>query len=208
MGAGRVVAALAIVGGLGLISLGVAGLANAGPLAMTATAVPSAGAMLPAPTPPSGGPSPVGPAPTPAASPTAAAEQTLAPPSVAPSPTADPLAQVQALYARLVPAVRSADAGTLLALLHPATIERYGETACRATFSSLQDPAFDIVPRSVGSPGPWNWERDGRSTTIPDAWPIQVDLTSQGATSSTEVHVAPVGGELRWFTDCGTPIGG
>jgi hypothetical protein len=123
------------------------------------------------------------------------------------SSSPDRVAAVNALYARLIPAIRGKDVATLLALLHPATIERYGEAACRTYFGGLDDPTFNAVIRSVAPPAPWTWERDGRSTVIPDALAVQADLTANGTTSAQEIHVAPVSGELRWFTDCGTPIG-
>jgi hypothetical protein len=116
------------------------------------------------------------------------------------------VADVNALYAKLIPAIRGPDVPTLMALLHPATIERYGEAACRTYLGSLRDPTFNVVIRSVAAPAPWTWERDGRSTVIPDAWAVQADLTTNGTTSTQEIHVAPVAGELRWFTDCGTPL--
>ena len=199
MGSARIGAIVAIVIGAVLVSLGAAGLAGAGPLAPTSAAGPTA-----APTPTSG------PTPIPSSSPANPTASTPAPTPTAteaPSPTPDRLALVQALYARLVPAIRGPDVETLLALLHPATIERYGEPACRTYFAGLRDPTFDVVVRSVAPPAPWIWERDGRSTTIADAWAVQADLTANGSASSQEIHVAVVGGEVRWFTDCGTPLG-
>ncbi len=107
----------------------------------------------------------------------------------------------------LVPAIRSNDVATLRAKLHPATIERYGEAACRTYFTALNDPAFDVVVHDVRPPAAWDYVTDGRTTSIPDAWEVAADLTSQGKTEARALHVALVGGEIRWFTDCGTPLG-
>jgi hypothetical protein len=166
-----------------------------------------AGGSTPTPTVPEATP-----APTVAESTAPTAEPTAAPteaPSLAPTPmpTTEPTAQATAFYAVLVPAIRTADADTLSALLHPATVERYGEERCRAYLAGLDDPAFDVVVRAVQSPADWDYVTDDRSTTIPDAWTIEADLTSQGATQARELHLAPVDGELRWFTDCGEPLG-
>jgi hypothetical protein len=204
MSGARIGAIVAIVIGIVLTALGAAGLAGAGPLAPGAAVGPvtSAG-PTPGPTP---GP-PTAAASTPP-SPTGGPTFNLTPaPPTTPSQAPDRLALVRALYARIVPAIRGPDVATLLALLHPVTIERYGEATCRAYFSGLRDPTFDVVVQSVGPPAAWVWERDGRTTTIPDAWAVQAELTANGTTSSQEIHVAPIGGEARWFTDCGTPLG-
>jgi hypothetical protein len=192
--------------GIALVGAGAAGLAGVGPLAMTAAAHPSAPVTAASPSaPPAAGSSPSQPASL--AVPTASLVPTAAPTiAVTAAPTPDLVAAVGALYARLVPAIRANDVATLTALLHPATIERYGEAACRTYFAALRDPTFNVVVHSVAAPAPWIWDRDGRSTTIPDALAVQADLTANGTTSAQEIHVAPVGGELRWFTDCGTPL--
>jgi hypothetical protein len=150
--------------------------------------------------------SPAGGSAAPSPSATAAPAIATPTPTVAASSSPDRLAAVNALYARLIPAVRGPDVETLFSLLHPATIARYGEAGCRAYFANLRDPTFNVVVRSVAPPAPWNWERDDRSTLIADAWAIQADLTSGGTTAVMEIHVAPIAGELRWFTDCGTAV--
>jgi hypothetical protein len=142
--------------------------------------------------------------------PPAAATQTPAPtrtPSPTPPPTADPGSLVAEFYAVLVPAIRAADADTLVAILHPATLERYGEAACRTQLGGLDDPAFDVVVRGVRPLAAWDYTTDERTTTISGAWAVDADLTANGTTETRELHVALVDGEVRWFTDCGTPLG-
>jgi hypothetical protein len=41
---------------------------------------------------------------------------------------------------------------------------------------------------------------------VPDTVTVAVDLTRAGATSATEFHFAFVDGQVRWFSDCGTPL--
>lgn len=189
--------AILLVAGLGLIGVGAYGLTTADSTTPTADAgTPS----LPPPTQvtePSGTPTPVPPTETPTATPS---------PTPTPTPSPDAVAVARAFYATLVAGIRAADADRLIALLHPATLERYGQAACEANLGSLEDPAFDIVVSSVDAPADWAYVTDERTTTIPSAWTVHATFTSQGETSERELHVAMVDGELRWFTDCGTPL--
>jgi hypothetical protein len=191
-----------LVAGIALIAIGAIGMLGAGstsgaPSEGTASATPSSttvgsGAST---TPASAAPSPT---------PTATPDPTASP--VSPSPTPDAETLIVAFYEGLDPAIRAADADTLVPLLHPATIERYGEPACRTYLGGLADPTLDIVVESVAGPAPWDYVTDERTTTIPDTWTVQAKFTSQGETSDRELHVALVGGQVRWFTDCGTPL--
>ena len=107
----------------------------------------------------------------------------------------------------LIPAMREADAVTLVAILHPATIERYGLDACLAELGRLPDPTFDVVEvHGVSSPAPWDYTTDGVTTTIPDALAVDASMTAKGSTVATVLRLAIVGHEVRWFTDCGTPL--
>jgi hypothetical protein len=128
--------------------------------------------------------------------------------STAPRPAAtpDPFTRVAAFTSVLVPAMRDADAATLVAILHPATLERYGTDACLAELGRLNDPTFDIVVHGVRSPEPWAYRTDGLTTTIADALGVDASVTANGSTAATELHLAIVDGEVRWFTDCGTPL--
>jgi hypothetical protein len=96
--------------------------------------------------------------------------------------------------------------------LAPAVIERYGRAACEAQLGGqAPEPsrAFEIL--EIGPPAPWDYERDGLSTTIGDAIPARVRVTgptpSGDATTEAELHVQLVDGQVRWFSDCGTPLG-
>ena len=64
------------------------------------------------------------------------------PAAIAPGPasTPDSVTRVAAFTTVLIPAMREADAVTLVAILHPATIERYGLDACLEELGRLTDP--------------------------------------------------------------------
>jgi hypothetical protein len=143
-----------------------------------------------------------------AASPTPTRAPTSSP-SPTPEPTTDLVAEASAFYDALRLAIRTAEVEALLALVHPATVERYGEAACRAYFAGLADPTFDVVVHGVTAPLAWDYVTDERKTTIADAWTVDADLTANGTTTRRELHLAPdpADGDLRWFTDCGPPLG-
>lgn len=191
-----------LVAGIALIAIGAigmlgAGATNGGPSEAAVSAAPSAAASNSV-------------APTALASATSSPAPTATPVPTAspapPSPTPDAETLIVAFYEGLDPAIRAADADTLVPLLHPATIERYGEPACRTYLGGLADPTLDIEVESVAGPAPWGYITDDLTTTIPDTWTVEAVFTSQGATSDRELHVALVDGEVRWFTDCGAPL--
>jgi len=193
MGDRRRLGAILLALGLLIAGAGVAGALSDGTIAgPTATTPPD-----------SAGPTDATPAPTPAptATPTPA-------PTPTPPPTPDPEALVRELIDDLVAAIRAGDVDSTLPRVHPATIERYGEAACLEELSTrAADPTYDIVIRAIRPPAPWDYVTDGVSTTIDDAWTVEIDLTSAAGSGAREVHLAPVDGDVRWFTDCGTPLG-
>jgi hypothetical protein len=112
---------------------------------------------------------------------------------------------VRAFLAELEVALRSGDAATQVARLHPATLDRYGEAQCRTELPARADETISIIVVSVGAPEAWAYETDGRSTPIEDAIPVEADMTIQGEAGRRILHLAVVDGSLRWFTDCGVP---
>jgi hypothetical protein len=94
----------------------------------------------------------------------------------------------------------------MVSRLHPAVIERYGEEQCRQSMVKTPDPAarFDII--SVSDPAPYAWATDGLSTDIPDTLTVGVTRTSSQGATDVAIHITPVDGEFRWFTDCGDPL--
>jgi hypothetical protein len=91
--------------------------------------------------------------------------------------------------------------------LHAAVLERYGEEACRTFLEGFQGESLEFETVSVTGPAPWDWETDGQSTTIEEAWTVVVDQVSDGEESRREIHLALAEeGEVAWFTDCGVPL--
>lgn len=185
--------ALALAVGLLLVGVGAVG-------ALTEAARSPTTAIAPSPT-------------TPAASAqttTASPEVSPTPPPTAdtsPIPTLDREALVRTFFADLVTATRERDADSLFAWLHPATIERYGEAACRTFLENREDATFQVVVTSVGEPETWPYTTDEVATTIEDALTVAAQVTNSGNTIERELHVVVLDGQVRWFTDCGTPLG-
>ena len=118
--------------------------------------------------------------------------------------TTSPEAAVRAFVPELVAAIRSGDNGFKFDRLHPLVLARYGDATCRNGLSAAQ-PTFAMDVVSVGAPEPWAWETDGLSTVV-TATPVEVKRTgADGAVVDAVIHLADAEGELRWFTDCGTP---
>lgn len=122
----------------------------------------------------------------------------------APAPAETP----EELYALLEIAFVTGDGDTLFARLDPAVIDVYGDAQCRTFVAGLQQPELEFEVLEVHDPAPWDFgERDDLAVPIDGA--IQVDLVAiiggqRGQV--TEAHVRYAGAELRWFTDCGTPL--
>ncbi|MBI2169665.1 MAG: hypothetical protein HYU28_09250 [Actinobacteria bacterium] len=120
------------------------------------------------------------------------------------APTTEEL--VSAFYEVFGAAFREAETDFLFERLHPEVIALYGEDQCRAFIEKVPDNrSFEIL--EVHNPAPWNYgEREGREIPIEDA--IQVDVIQRIDDRDTQLdsHLAVVGDEVRWFTDCGEPI--
>jgi hypothetical protein len=193
-----------LVVGLGLIVVGVAGAAGtfgdggATPTPAVTAAAPTASAVATEP--------PMS-APLPTAIPTASPA-----PTPSPAPTTDVGALVRAFYVELGAALDEGRAGDMVDALAPAVFDRYGRPACEAQLASqAPEPgrAFEIL--AIGPPSSWDYVTDDVSTTIPDALTIQARVTGPSPTGETtverELHVQVINGVVRWFSDCGTPLG-
>jgi len=191
------IGALVIAVGLVMVGVGAVG-------ALTETVRAPTTAIVPTPGPPAA--SSAGPASTSTSSPELS--PTPAPtPEGTPGPTLDRDALVRTFFTDLVTATRDRDASSLFAWLHPATIERYGEAACRAFLANREDATFQVVVTSVGEPETWPYTTDEVATTIVDALTVSALVTNQGNTIDRELHVVVLDDQVRWFTDCGTPLG-
>jgi hypothetical protein len=127
-------------------------------------------------------------------------------PSVSPSPS--PSLGVEAVRAFLSPfarAVRSGDAAYLLAKLHPVVITVYGEQQCRTYLASFRDRTRAYRVMSVSDLQMYDYNPDRLSIPVMNVLTVLVRQTAAGETAPAQIHLGLVEGELRWFTDCGTP---
>ncbi len=116
-------------------------------------------------------------------------------------------AMVEAFIEAIGRSVRKQDTAFLFNHLHPEVLVRYGNNACQAYLSGLTDPTFNVQVLEVTGPEPWDYERDERTSAIPLAFTVSANVTSQGETKESELHVAlEPPGMLHWFTDCGEPL--
>jgi hypothetical protein len=135
-------------------------------------------------------------------------------PTPTPVPTPEPLgeADVRAFVDELVAAINTGDVEFLVANLHPATIDRYGEEACRTATAGFTNPDFDIEVLEVAAQAPWDYVTEdppnALTTTIADTWEVTGNLHVGGTVpdATRAFHYAPFDGTVRWFTDCGTPL--
>ncbi len=203
MDARRQIGAGLVVVGLGFVAVGAVGLVTVAGAATSpttanggASGVPTASAAIATAT--------TSPLPTAAPTPTATVAATPVP---TPSPTTDPEAAVRGFFSDLVTAVRAGNEESMGARLNGAVIDRYGASACEAKLASdVADPTFAVDIVAVHPLAPWDYVTDGRTTTIDQAWAVDANVTTLGATASREVHVAPMDGAVSWFTDCGDPL--
>lgn len=113
-------------------------------------------------------------------------------------------------------AFQSGDVEFLVARLHPAVIERYGEAACRVSINrQAPDPVWKLTVEKVSELGLYEYRSDGHSTMINSAYTVTAFRTSSNQTQgqsgpaaggTSDIHLALVEGKLRWFSDCGDPL--
>jgi hypothetical protein len=119
--------------------------------------------------------------------------------SDAPEPVTEFLEEFEA-------AMQSENLDFLLGRLHPAVIDRYGESACAAYLAQVAEPTFSIEVLRIHPPDDWTYGQDGVEALIEMAWSAEVRVSSGGQIQETTAHYAERDGTLRWFTDCGTPL--
>lgn len=132
-------------------------------------------------------------------------------PSIEPSesPAAEPAEAPEVFFTALAAAFRENDVRFLFSRLHPFALERYGAGQCRAYFSSLDLPAYELEVLSVGDVGSFVYETDGVRRRVQGATTVRIRFTEDGTTFiETDSHVVLEGDRFLWFTDCGTPKAG
>jgi hypothetical protein len=107
----------------------------------------------------------------------------------------------QAFYDAFAAAMQAGDVDVLVGRLHPTTFDRYDDATCRAYLAAVIDADFTAAVTGTAPPARWSWTTDGLERDIDDAIAVRVRI----ATGEQETHLAPVDGQLRWFTDCGNP---
>jgi hypothetical protein len=130
---------------------------------------------------------------------------TSAPTTDAPTTIAVPAPDAEGFVNDLGEALQAGDEVFLFDRLHPAVLDRYGEEQCRAYLETKEIPDLVLEFRDVGGPEPWDWTLDDVTTSFAEAY--TVTLYNSQAGGEEELHLVVVGGELRWFTDCGDPLG-
>ena len=77
----------------------------------------------------------------------------------------------------------------------------------------MADPNYAVEITAIQPLAAWDYTTDDRTTAIPSAWEVDAMVTATdpilrpaGDGRPRQVHVAPVDGQVRWFTDCGTPL--
>ncbi len=101
---------------------------------------------------------------------------------------------------------RNSDSNNLLARLHPVIRGTYGDEQCRAFTASLQSEDLTIETISVGKPDLWRFTLDDANFVVNDTVSATARRSEGGTTTESVIHVASVGGQLRWFADCGDPL--
>jgi hypothetical protein len=128
-------------------------------------------------------------------------------PTTTPPTAARPVETAQEFFAALQRAFRDNDDVFLFARLHPLVIARYGAEQCRAYFAQQFAANYSAEVLGVRAAEPWDWTLDGRTDNVAAAIPVRVRSTDDGTSfREVEAHLALVDGQIRWFTDCGTPI--
>jgi hypothetical protein len=113
----------------------------------------------------------------------------------------------EAFFQRFNEAFQDKNVDTLKRFLHPEVIELYGEESCQAYLEEIVETTVNVGVLSLEEFGLWDWEIDGQTIPIENAYRIQVEFTAAGVTNLQELHLAlRPDGTLGWFTDCGDPL--
>jgi hypothetical protein len=138
------------------------------------------------------------------------APSTSAPSTSAPSPSTSafvPAESPEDLPALLNQAITDGDTELLLARLHPAVIARYGAEVCRGHVSRFTSQ-FTVLGEAT-TPADYSYTTEGQTTVVPDTIALPVRVSGPGSPPSDALmHIADADGTLRFFTDCTPPPSG
>jgi hypothetical protein len=124
-------------------------------------------------------------------------------PTVPPSTAAPEAEPVDEFLRQLSESLSTGDGSFAISRLHPKVIETFGQDACSQTVPAPDDATFNVQLVSEGPRGPWDWPQpDGSTIRIDDAVTFDVQVTREGATTPSQVHLVLLDGAWRWFTYC------
>ncbi len=117
---------------------------------------------------------------------------------------ADEAPDFEAFYQDFNNAQTSGDVNALLAALHPAVIEVFGEPACTAYLERIVNPDVRVAyVDQLSDAESWLFEGADQEVTVEDAYTLEVAITVGDADPVVqETHLAVADGELAWFTQC------
>jgi hypothetical protein len=126
-------------------------------------------------------------------------------------PAEGPLAvgddRLRAFYEEFNAAFAAGDHETLYTGLHPAVLERYGESTCRGYLENVVASPLEVDQISLEDFGAWIWETDGLASEIAHTYTMLGRVTAAGASAEQDLHLAlRDDGSLSWFSDCGDPL--
>jgi len=99
------------------------------------------------------------------------------------------------------------DAEPLFNLLHPAVLDQYGAETCRTYLGETLETPVELDYQNAVLIDSWDWMRDELTTSVNDAYRVQVNVTIGEESGEQPMHlVMPGDDSVRWFTDCGDPL--
>jgi len=112
--------------------------------------------------------------------------------------------RLQAFYEDYSAAFKSKDVNFLYNHLHSAVIDLYGADVCRNYLESAVDSPMEVNVDKVSDFGSWDWEVDGFSTPIQNAYTLLISFKlSDGRSGQQETHLALLDDiSIGWFTEC------
>lgn len=119
----------------------------------------------------------------------------------------DDLAPYREFLTRFDAAHRDGDVATLIAMLDPATISRYGASQCQTYLEGVVGSIGDIRLLDGALDSPWTYADGASNVEISGAWNLQIELSIlDGPLTTTNFHLRDSAEGVRWFTDCGEPL--
>ena len=112
--------------------------------------------------------------------------------------------RLQAFYENFNNAYKTEDVDFLYKHLHPTVIDLYGADVCRSYLETMIASKIEVRVDKVTDFGMWDWEIDGTSTPIENAYALRIIITlPDGQSGYKDTHLALLDDvSLAWFTQC------